>query len=72
MCQQQTFHLENLLGIMASKRKRSCYDAAFKLKVVEYAEEYGNRAAECKYTISEKVVRDMDAPEKDWNRLFEE
>ena len=38
-------------GIMASKRKRSCYDAAFKLKVVEFAEEYGNRAAEREYTI---------------------
>ena len=58
MCQQQTFHLQNLLGVMASKRKRSCYDAAFKLKVVEFVEECGNRAAEHEYTISEKLVRD--------------
>ena len=43
---------------MASRRKRSCYDAACKLKVVEFAEKYGNRAAEHEYTISEKLVRD--------------
>ena len=43
---------------MASRRKRSCYDAACKLKVVEFAEKYGNRAAEREYTISEKLVRD--------------
>ena len=43
---------------MASKRKPSCYNAVFKLMVVEFAEEYGNRTAEREYTISEKVVRD--------------
>ncbi|OOZ66168.1 hypothetical protein BOW47_12420, partial [Solemya velum gill symbiont] len=43
---------------MASKRKRSSYDAAFKLKAVEFAEENGNRAAGRKFDISEKLVRD--------------
>lgn len=30
---------------MASKQKRGAYTAAFKLKVVEYAKQHGNRAA---------------------------
>ena len=40
------------------KRKRSSYDAAFKLKVIEFAEVNGNRAAEREFSVSEKVVRD--------------
>ena len=63
-CQQQTFHLQNLLGIMASKRKRLCYDAAFKPKVVEFVEEYRNRAAEYEYTISENLFKIGVRPKK--------
>ena len=43
---------------MASRRKRSCYDAACKPKVVEFVEKYGNKAAERENTILEKLVRD--------------
>lgn len=43
---------------MSTKRKRSSYDAAFKLKVVKFAEENGNRSAGRQYDISEKLVRD--------------
>lgn len=37
--------------------KRKSYEAGFKLKVVDYAEEYGNRSAERHFGVSEKVVR---------------
>ena len=37
--------------------KRKSYEASFKLKVVNYAEEFGNRSAEREYGVSEKVVR---------------
>ena len=43
---------------MASKRKRLSYDASFKLKIIGFAEENGNRAAESKFTVSKKLVRD--------------
>ena len=57
------------------KRKRSAYDAGFKLKVVEYAESNNNSKAGREFGVSEKLVRDwrkaketlMDIPEK---RLF--
>ncbi|GAB1606411.1 uncharacterized protein LOC115217679 [Argonauta hians] len=39
------------------KKKRCSYDAGFKLKVVEFAEKNGNRAAEREFSVSEKVVR---------------
>ena len=39
-------------------RKRSSYCAGFKLKVVEFAEENSNRAAEREFSVSEKLVRD--------------
>ena len=46
-------------GCSPGKRKRFSYDAAFKLKVIKFAEENGgNRAAGRHFTISEKVVRD--------------
>lgn len=38
--------------------KRKSYSAAYKLKVVKYAVENGNRAAERKFGVSEKLVRD--------------
>ena len=41
---------------MASKR--SSYTAGFKLKVIETAEECGNRAAGREHSVSEKLVRD--------------
>ena len=53
MCQ---FKLQICGNVMASKRKHFCYNAAFKLKVVDFAEENGNRAAEHKFIIFEKLV----------------
>lgn len=38
--------------------KRKSYPAAFKLQVVKYAEENNNRAADRKFNVSEKLVRD--------------
>lgn len=42
----------------ACKRKRLSYDAAFKLRVIESAENSGNRVAGRLFGVSEKVVRD--------------
>ena len=39
------------------KKKRISYDCAFKLKVITFAEEHGNRAAERNFGISESNVR---------------
>ncbi|XP_060598927.1 uncharacterized protein LOC132752606 [Ruditapes philippinarum] len=41
-----------------NKRKRKAYDNAFKLRAVKYAENTSNRAAERKFGIAEKLVRD--------------
>ena len=41
---------------MASKR--ACYMATFKLKVIETAEKWGNRAAGREYPVNEKLVWD--------------
>ena len=41
-----------------SKRKRMSYDITFKSKVIAFAEEKSNCAAECEYGVSEKMVRD--------------
>ena len=38
--------------------KRKSYSADYKLQVVKYAAENGNRAAERKFGVSEKLVRD--------------
>jgi transposase-like protein len=46
--------MSNLQG----KRKRASYDAAFKLKLIKYAEEHGNRAADREFGVSEKLIRD--------------
>ena len=40
------------------KRKRSAYDASFKLKVVDHAEIHGNRAASREVTVPETNVRE--------------
>ena len=39
------------------KRKRSSYETGFKLRVIKYAEEHGNRGAEREFSVSEKLVR---------------
>ena len=41
---------------MSSKRKRNSYDSAFKLKVIEYAENHNNCAAEREFGVTEKMV----------------
>ena len=38
--------------------KKRSYDAAFKLKVVQYAEDNSNRAAARKHQVDERSVRD--------------
>jgi hypothetical protein len=40
-----------------NKVKYSSYTAGFKLKVIEYTEKHGNRAAGCEFTVSEFNVR---------------
>lgn len=37
--------------------KRSAYTAGFKLKVISYAQQFGNRAAGLEYDVNEKLVR---------------
>ena len=44
--------------MLSVKRKHLSYSAQFKLKVVQFAEENKNVAAECKFSVSEKLVRD--------------
>ena len=41
---------------MAAIRKHCSYDAAFKLRAVDFAKEKGNQAAGHEFGISEKVV----------------
>lgn len=43
---------------MAPSRTRKSYTAKFKLSVVAYATEHGNRAAGREFNVSEKIVRD--------------
>lgn len=40
------------------KRQKKAYDSNFKLEVVSYAEQHSNAAAERKYGVNEKLVRD--------------
>ena len=44
--------------IMASSSKRMSYTAGFKLRVIETAEQLGNRSASREHNVSEKLVRD--------------
>ena len=50
-------------------KMRKSYEANFKLKVVSYAEEFGNRSAEREYGVSEKVVRDWRKKKDDLNDM---
>ena len=43
---------------LTGKRKRAAYDAGFKLRVVELAEQSSNRAAAREFGVNEKIVRD--------------
>ena len=45
------------------KNKRYSYDACYNLKVIAYAEEHGNRAAEQHFgpPPTEKIIRDWRA-----------
>ena len=56
---------------MAPARKRMKYDAAFKLKVVEFAKKtnIGNCAAAREFTISEKLVRDWRKTEVELRKM---
>jgi hypothetical protein len=49
---------DDIEGGKTNKRKRKAYDNAFKLRAVKYAENTSNRAAERKFGIAEKLVRD--------------
>lgn len=42
---------------MAEGQTRRSYEAIFKLKVIAFAEEHSNKAAEREFTVSEKVIR---------------
>lgn len=52
------------LGIMSQKRKRNSYDVRYKLEVIEFAQQSSNCAAERKYGVSEKMVRDWRSKEE--------
>ena len=43
--------------------KRFSYTVAFKLQVIQYVKEHGNRAGERKYGVSEKLIRDWRGKE---------
>lgn len=51
-------HTEFKMSSSEIKRKRSAYDAAFKLKVVDYAEANNNCAAAREFCVHEKQVRE--------------
>jgi predicted GNAT family acetyltransferase len=40
----------------AVKNRKKGFDAAFKLKAIEYAKEHGNRAAGREFSIDESLV----------------
>ena len=44
--------------------KRKSYTAQFKLQIIKYAAENGNRATERKFGVSEKLVRDWRKAEE--------
>ena len=49
-------------------RKCDCYDVQFKLKVIQYAKEHSNCAAERYFGVTEKMVRDWRAKEEKLNK----
>ncbi|KAK2158053.1 hypothetical protein LSH36_178g04112 [Paralvinella palmiformis] len=49
---------------MSLKRKRNSYDAQFKLKIIKFAEENNNSAADRHFAVSEKLVRDWRKQKK--------
>ena len=53
-----------LIMAVCANKKRS-FDAAFKLKVVEYAEMNTNRGAASKYSVNEKQVRQWRMKKED-------
>ena len=52
---------------MGSKERRLSYSVAFKIKVVNYAEKYGNRVAERRFGSppTEKMIREWRNQRKD-------
>lgn len=44
--------------VIMPKKQRNAYDSNFKLKVLSYAEQHSNAAAEREYGVNEKLVRD--------------
>lgn len=44
---------------MKCRQKENSYTAEFKLQIIRYAAKNGNRAAERKFGVSEKLVRDL-------------
>ena len=52
-----------LASFVMEKNKRYSYDAGYKLKVIPYAEEHGNRAAERHFgpPPTEKTIHDWRA-----------
>ena len=47
------------LAIMFRVKRRS-YEAKFKLQVIAFAENKGNRAAGREFSVSEKIIRDWN------------
>jgi len=52
---------------MGSKERRLSYSIAFKIKVVNYTEKHGNRAAESRFGSppTEKMIREWRKQKKD-------
>ena len=48
------------LVTMATTKKKRSFDAAFKLRVVEYAEQDTNRGAGRKFGVDERIVAALE------------
>ena len=59
-------------SFVLEKNKRYSYDAGYKLKVITYAEEHGNRAAERHFgpPSTEKTIRDWRASKELTKKKF--
>ena len=57
------------MNSVGSKRKRSAYDAAFKLNVIEYVEANNNCAAACKFCVKEKQVQEWQKSKATWEEM---